>query len=167
MPIPPGSRNGAPFIPVNESIQWLDGGASKFKMKVTKVVKAAGSNLFNAAATTDSANVFVQPALSILVSAFYVLNTQFAAPSLTDLDIEVGDGSDHNGLLAATGNLTSDDVGSKYSTRGAYFDATALPSGMLFSEAGRTWVAYAAATGANLNTLTAGQITFYFVTLES
>jgi hypothetical protein len=140
-----------------------DANTTRGSFKVTKVTKAYNATLFNAAATTDSEVIYAQPANSILVAAYMVLDTQFAAASMTDLDITIGDGGGATGILNAAMNLTSDAATTKYATKGSYFDATA---GTLLKEASTNWTAYVTATGANLDTLSAGQVSFYFVTLE-
>ena len=158
----PVAKNGTPIFPVNSSVTWDNGfGGTAAAIKVTKVlVDHASHAALNAAATTDSGNLYIQPANSILLGAYYRLDEQFAATGLTDLDVEVGLSGDNNGLLAATGNLKSDAVGTYYRTIGAY----GVP---LYEAAATTWVLYVTATGANLSTLTAGTISFYFITLET
>lgn len=136
---------------------------TRAKLNVTKVTKAHDSDLFNAAGLTDSVAVFTQPANSILVAAYIMLDTQFAAVGMTDLDVTIGDAGNNAGILNATGNMTSDAANTKYTTKGAYFDATA---GTLLKESATAWTAYATAVGANLDTTSAGQISIYFVTIE-
>lgn len=133
-------------------------------IKVAKAVKAHNSDLFDAAALSDSAVIWQQPANSVLLSTKYVLDTQFADGSITDIDVELGDSGDNNGILNVTGNLTSDAAGTEYSTRGAYWSATT--AGGYHSASAKDWTAYATAVGANLNTTNAGQITFYFAYIQ-
>ena len=139
--------------------------AARGGLRITSVTKAYNSDLFNAAGLTDNATIFSQPANSILIAAYAVLGTQFDSTGdlITDLDVTIGDGGNNAGILNATGNYISDAAATAYKTKGAYFDATA---GTLLKESATTWTAYATAVGANLNTLTAGSVTFYFVTLE-
>lgn len=128
-----------------------------------QVVKSFGDDLFNAAATTDNADVWTQPAGSILLVARATLLLAFAAPSLVSVALTLGDAGDPDGLEAAAADLVADPLGTKYQTRGAYFDATA---GSLLQAAAKTWKAYATAVGANFADLTAGSVVFEFVTLE-
>ena len=123
-----------------------------------ETAKIHSSDLFDAAALTDSANIFLQPADSVLDSVRIVLDTRFVAAGLTDLDITVGDAGDPDGILVQAMNLTSDAVDTEYKDRGAYWNAV---SG-LYKSSATQWIAYATAVGANLNTTSAGQVTFYF-----
>ena len=84
---------------------------------------------------------------------------------MTDLDVTLGLAGDNDGLLVEAMNLTSDAITTRYSTRGAYWDA-ASTIGALYKAAAETWVAYATAVGDNLGDTTAGQVTFYFVYLD-
>lgn len=146
-----------------EEFQVSSDSTSRAKLKVTKVTKAHDSDLFNAAGLTDSVAVYTQPANSILIAAYMVLDTQFAAVGMTDLDVTLGDAGNNGGILNATMNLTSDAATTRYATKGAYFEATA---GLLLREAATAWTAYATAVGANLDTTSAGSVSLYFVTLE-
>ena len=133
-------------------------------IKVAKAVKAHNSDLFDAAALSDSAVVWQQPANSVLLSAKYVLDVQFADGSLTDIDVELGEAGDNDGIINVTGNLTSDAVGTEFSTRGAYWSATI--AGGYHSASAKDWTAYSTSVGADLNTTNAGQITFYFAYIQ-
>ncbi len=127
----------------------------------TQVVIHHTSTVVNAAATTDGDNVFNLPANSILLGCRLILDELFAATGLTDLDITIGTAGDHDGIMVKTMNLTSDTVGTSYSTRGALWDGTGGVTE--YYTAAATYInAYATAVGANLNTLTAGQVTLYF-----
>jgi len=133
-------------------------------IKVAKVTRAHNSALFDANGLSDSAIVWQQPANSVLLSAKYVLDVQFADGSLTDIDVELGDAGDNDGVINVTGNLTSDAVGTEYSTRGAYWSATT--AGGYHSASAKDWTAYATSTGADLDTTSGGQITFYFAYIQ-
>lgn len=136
------------------------------QMKTATATFAYSSALFNAAGLTDSAVIWSQPADSILLYVTMKLDAQFddqPANAMSDLDITVGDVGDDNGILAKAMNLTSDAVGTVYETKGALWDATA---GTLYKAAATDWTAYATAVGANLSTLSAGQVTFQFVYLS-
>lgn len=137
-------------------------------IKVTTVAKAYNSTLFDAAATTDNVAIWTQPAGSILVAAYYVLDTQFAnGGTLTDLDVTLGTVASNAGVISPPAhNLTSDAAASKYTGKGGVpnlFDQTA---GTLYVASDTAYNGYATSVGANLSTLTAGQVTFYFFTLE-
>ena len=130
--------------------------------KVAKVTKAHAADLFDAAATTDSVAIWTQPVNSRLIAVMMRLETQFAGTSWTDLRVTLGLAGDPDGLVATTGNLTSDAADTEYENVGAYYDA--------FMEGlhGKTnatiaWIAYATATGGNLNVSTAGTMDFYFL----
>ena len=142
------------------SVRKSHGLYSAIAVQSVSVTKAFGSDLFDAVGLTDSAVIWAQPANSLMVGINMVLNAQFAATSLTDLDIWTGDAGDNDGLMVVAMNLTSDAVGTAYKTRGVYWNTATANS--IYSQAGRSWTAYATAVGANLSTLTAGQITFYF-----
>ena len=135
------------------------------QIRTATVSKQFGNDLFDAVGLTDSANIWTQPAGSVLLGVKMVLDAQFVATGLTDLDVSLGDAGDNDGLLVQAMNLVTGAVGSKYSTRGAYWD-TSAKGALWFQLAARTWIAYATAVGANLSTLTAGKVTFYFTYLE-
>lgn len=133
-------------------------------IKTVSVTKAFGSDLFNAAATTDSATIWTQPAQSILIATKMRLDAAFVATGLTTMTVKLGDAGTNDGLLTAAGqSLRTDAVGTQYYTKGAFYDATA---GTLLKEAATNWIAYATAGVANLSTLSAGQVTFTFVYVE-
>lgn len=137
---------------------------SGFPIKVVTVTKAFGSDLFDAAATTDSATIWQQPAQSILIATKMRLDVAFVATGLTTMSIKLGDAGTNDGLLTNAGQaLRTDAVGTQYYTKGAYYDATA---GTLLKETATNWIAYAAAGVANLSTLSAGQVTFTFIYVE-
>lgn len=134
---------------------------NNYNVQTVAVTKAFGSDLFNASATTDNAVLFTQPAQSLLLNVVMVNELLFVAPSMTDLDISIGDGSDDNGILAEAMNLTADPLNTKYKNRGAYWNGGAVGT-EYYAATAKAWSGYATATGANLSTLTAGQVTFYF-----
>lgn len=132
------------------------------KLMVAKVSKHHDANLFDAAALTDSATIWAQPANSIVLGCKMVLQERFAATGMTDLDVTVGQAGDNDGLAApAAMNGTTDAVDSEYSGPGAYINTATC-----VSIAGQDWVGYATAVGANLSTLTAGQVDFYFTYIQ-
>lgn len=140
-------------------------GPSQPQIRTVRVTKAFASDLLNAAATSDSAVIWQQPANTILLFSEMVLDVAFVATGLTTMTITLGDGGNAAGLLTDGGQaLRTDAVGTAYKTKGAYFDATA---GSLLKETATNWTGYATAGVANLNTLTAGQVTFKFVYLAS
>jgi hypothetical protein len=122
----------------------------------------------NAAATTDTALCWEQPAGSTLLAVRVVLTEQFVAPSLTDMDFSLGDasGGDDDGLIAPGAiNLVTDAVATQYKTRGALWD-TAAEASFFYQHAAKEWHLFMSATGANLNTLTAGTLTAYFTYMD-
>jgi len=125
------------------------------------IAKVHGSDLFDAAGLTDSVTIWTQPANSRLENVIIVLETQFVAAGMTDLDVTVGDAGDNTGILLETMNLTSDAVGLDYSLKGAYWSATT--AGAYYTTAAKAWLAYSTAVGANLNTTSAGEVIFYFI----
>ena len=142
--------------------QLGDVGITDFTIRKVKVTKAFSSDLFDADATTDSANVWLQPANTILLSAFMRLETQFDGPLHSGLDVTVGLGGDTNGLLApAAMNMTSDAADTEYSGPGAYFGTN-----QVVTIGTQQWIAYATSVGDNLGDLTAGTMDFYFVYIE-
>ncbi len=119
----------------------------------------------NAADVTDNAVCWQQPAGSTLLGVRVALTEQFVAPSLTDLDFTLGEsGGDEDGLLVQTMNCVSDAVATQYKTRGALWSAVDM--GDYYTQAAKDWYIFVTATGANLNTLTAGTLTAYFTYLD-
>ncbi len=119
----------------------------------------------NAAGLTDSGNTWNQPAGSVLLGVKMILNEQFAATSLTDIDFTIGLVGDQDGLLEPTMNGVTDAAATVYTTRGAYWD-TAAEGCFWYANAATQWVIYTTAVGANLNTLTAGEIGVHFTYLD-
>jgi len=134
---------------------------NNYNVQTVAVTKAFGSDLFNAAATTNNAVLFTQPAQSLLLNVTIVNEFLFVAPSMTNLGVTIGDGTSATGILTETMNLTSNALNTKYKTRGAYWNGGAVGT-EYYTTTAKAWSGYATATGANLSTLTAGQITFYF-----
>lgn len=138
------------------------GGIAITNYKVVKVTKAHNSDLFDAAATTDSVTIWTQPVNSKLIAVMMRLETQFAGTSWTDLRVTIGLAGDTDGLVTTTGNLTSDAADTEYENAGAYYDA--FTEGLHGkTNAAIAWIAYATATGGNLNASTAGTMDFYFI----
>jgi hypothetical protein len=136
------------------------------------VAKAFDSDLFNAAALTDEVAIWTQPANSVLIGVKIALATQFDSTSdlVSDLDITIGDSFDVDRLLApAAMNLISDAADTSYTTRGADWKGSPADAGdgswgnfVSWRGSAKTYTAYVTAVGANLNTLTAGKVLFYF-----
>lgn len=156
-----------PALEISDRLNFRDAGGATVlggQIRVVKVSKAYNADLFDAAALTDSATVWTQPADSVLLGAKMVLATQFAAASMTDLDVTIGLAGDNDGLTVQAMNLTSDAGASEYKDRGAYWSAVTAAG--YYSAADVAWIAYTTAVGANLSTLTAGQLDFYFIYLQ-
>ena len=113
------------------------------------------SGFFNAAATTDNDVIWAQPATSECVGMKVTLTEKFAATSLTNLTIEIGDSGDHNGLFAGTIDLVTGTVGDTDETWGAEIGDWANA----YAATATDRYLWATATGANLNTLTTGECT--------
>ena len=142
------------------------GGINLTNYKVAKVTKAHDSDLFDAAATTDSATIWTQPANSKLIAAMMRLETQFAGTAWSSLTVSVGLAGDPDGLLVATGNMTSDAADTEYENIGAYYDV--FTEGLASkTTAAIAWIAYATSVGGNLNVSTAGTMDFYFIYEEA
>lgn len=133
-----------------------------YQVKTVAVTKTYNSDLFNAAATTDSAVIWTQPANSLLIGFRALQTTQFVATSMTDLDVAVGDSGDQDGIFGEAMNLTSAPSGNPFLNRGVYWSGGAAGTEYYTSTA-KDWYGYSTATGANLSTLSAGSITFYFI----
>jgi hypothetical protein len=120
----------------------------------TATAKIHTDTMFDASATTDNAVIWQQPANSTLLGCKVRLDVAFVAASLTDLDVEIGDSGDENGLLTATMNLVSDTPLDEYVGLGAYFE-----TGGIHRTGATDWYLYATATGADLDTTSAGGLT--------
>jgi len=144
------------FVPSTYQATVAIGGA----IKEVLVTKAHDSDLFNAAALTDSATIWTQPANTVILGIKMVLKTQFAGTGITDIDVTIGLAGDPDGLVAPPAmNLISDAANSQYKTRGAYWDEAAA-MGFLFRDAAVDWIAYVIAVGANLNLTSVGSLVF-------
>ena len=127
---------------------------------VEKVVKAHNSDLFNAAALTDTSDIFTLPANSILMSCVIDLDTQFAG--VTTLKIELGiTANDTDGFLVPGAmDLTADSAGSNYSNRGAYWNGTT--AGFYYAASAKVITALATSTVEDVDQTSAGNVVFYF-----
>lgn len=111
---------------------------------------------FDAAATTDSDTIFTQPANSLLVGFRLNLDEAFVATSMTAMTWVLGLSGDTNGLgTGGTSDLVADAVNSGDNTMGAYMVGNAG----YHTVAALPWLLAPTSTGANLSTLSAGQIT--------
>jgi len=120
----------------------------------------------NAAAVTDNALLWQAPAGSVVLGIRGYLTEQFVATSLTDIDFTLGEnGGDADGWLVQAMNGTSDAVATQYKTRGALWDTSAEGVFAYFHTATDIYL-FVTATGANLNTLTAGTWTFYITYMD-
>jgi hypothetical protein len=115
----------------------------------------ASAGCFNATATTDNDIIWAQPALSVCTGMRVTLAEKFVAASLTNLTIEIGDSGDHNGLFAGAIDLVTGTVGDTDKTWGVEIGDWANS----YAATATDRYLWATATGANLNTLTAGTIT--------
>ena len=138
----------------------IQGEQTSFGLHIHEVLAAHDGTLFDAAALTDNAVIWQQPADTVLLGVGISLDRQFVAASMTDLDVWIGDAGDNDGLLLQAMNLTSDLVDTIYRDRGAYWSA-ATQAGY-YTNIAKDWTAYATAVGANLNTTTDGGILFTF-----
>lgn len=139
------------------------GGAYNFtvyNLLTVVVTKAFGDDLFDAAALTDSAVVWQQPANSVLVGARIITDETFVAAGLTSLVIDVGD-ADTDGLINCASNFAATVPTNVESTRGALWNGGAVGT-EYYTAVAKDWTASALAVGANLSTLSAGSVTFYF-----
>jgi hypothetical protein len=110
---------------------------------------------FDAAATTDNANVWLKPANSECVGIRITINTQFAAPAATNLTVTVGDAGDVNGLFAGTIDLIDDVAGTTDVTWGAEIGDWSNA----FATGTAQFLLYATSVAGNLDTTTAGLAT--------
>ena len=127
------------------------------------IIKAFGSDLFNVAALTKNVLIWTQPANTVLKQAYIALNLRFeSSGAMTDLDVTIGDGADNDGILAAAMDLRdpAGPLGATYKTRGAYWNAATAAG--YYTATAHDWYAYAIAVGANLDTMTKGELYFIF-----
>jgi hypothetical protein len=137
-------------------------------IKTVSVTKHHDSDLFNAAATTDEAIIWAQPAGSVVLGVKIQLTEQFVAAGLTTMTVTLGTGAagDPDGYtVAGTMNLRTDAALTKYSTRGALWD-TSAEGAFWYQAAASDWTAQALSGVANLNTLSAGEVIFTFTYLD-
>lgn len=127
-----------------------------------KVTRAFGSALFNAAATTDSEAIWTQPANTLLIFADITVDVPFVASGLMSLTVNVGTAGSQEGIVPES-DLFGQSAGARFVTKGGLFDSTA---GILVAAEATAYTAYVNSSGANLNTLSAGQATFTFITIE-
>lgn len=142
-------------------------GASGIAIRTVAVtVDHATHGALNAAGVTDNFLLWTQPAGSTVLAIKGVLTERFVATSLTDIDFTLGQsGGDEDGWLVQTMNGTSDAVNTTYTTRGALWD-TSAEGCFNYQQAAADMYIFVTATGANLNTLTAGTWTFYITYLD-
>lgn len=142
-------------------------------IKTAKVPKAHNSDLFDAAALTDSATIWTQPANTRLIAVMMKLTVRFVGAGIASVVVTMGDAGDPDGLLLTTGNLVSDAVATEYEQAGVYWAdfaggmAEGLASKRANASGTKAWIAYATAVGANLDQTSAGSIDFYFLYEEA
>jgi hypothetical protein len=142
----------------------LDGTNSFFNLRVAEIIKDHTSDLFDAAATTDNAVVWQQPANTLLLAAKFRLDEQF--DTIGSLAVTVGDSGDTDGLIEQNyHNLVTASVGAEFSYRGNYWDSSASADYMSILPGLHEWKGYASG-GDNLDTMTQGQVTFYFLYIQ-
>jgi hypothetical protein len=124
------------------------------------VVLEHDATCFDAAGLTDAADIWLQPANSVLLGCRVTLDTPFVAASMTALTIEIGDtgAADANAFFDGAIDLVAGSAGDVGVGAG---DEIGAVNGTV-----PAWLATAAqrklsatAVGANLSTTTAGQIT--------
>jgi hypothetical protein len=133
---------------------------AKLVAKLIKPYEVSGTvehddTLFDASATTDSAVLAVQPANTTLVGIEIGIVSKFVAASMTALTVEVGDGSDVDGYFDGTIDLVDDDVGDVDTTKGVLFNV-----GGIHKTSATNLTATVTATGADLDTTTAGEMSY-------
>jgi hypothetical protein len=125
------------------------------------VVLAHDAACFNAAATSDNADVWLQPADSELLGIRTLLTAKFAGTGpLTALTIEVGDtgGTDANGFYDGSADLVANAVGSTSVGIGARIGVNdGTVNAYLATAAQRKLTA--TATGGDFDNTTAGSVT--------
>lgn len=133
-----------------------------FTLYTEEASKTYSANIFAVADTSKNTIIFEQPAHSLLVGVRVFLDAQFVAPGLTSLVLTIGDAGDNDGILTVTDNLVSSAVQSRYVTRGALWNGTGGVTEIYQAAAAKDWYVYVTSIGANLNTMTAGYLTFLF-----
>lgn len=149
----------------------VDTVAGKLKIKIAKITKTYSD--FSAAVLTNTVNLIVLPANTLLIDAFAKLNTEFSGGAIASYYIQVGYATDVDAILdendvvnginvftgAGTGfkckaqNEKGADFGTFYTTSTIYASATTVQ-------------AKATVTVANLDQATAGSIDIYLVYAE-
>jgi hypothetical protein len=133
-----------------------------YNIQTDIVVLNYNNALFSAAALTNSAAVWTQPANSLFVGFKALPTAAFVASGMTDLDMSVGDVGNNGGVWTETINLTSAPSGTAFVLRGAYWNGGAVGTEIYQGASTKAWNAYVTAVGANLNTLSAGSIVLMF-----
>lgn len=117
------------------------------------------TDLSDTAGTTKTLTVTI-PADSWVRGGFHLLETDFAAPSISSMVYTVGDGSDADLFMTSTQvEVSGTVVDGKGPVPGS--GAVATPTGKHYASADTLDIAFTA-TGANLSTLTAGKMRYYF-----
>ncbi len=148
--------------------EFKDGALSLGGFKLVKKTFSATSSLFDAAATTDTAELLAATAARVVLIAKLVLRTQFTLPGdRTGLTVTLGeDGGDVDDIVVAGAmNLSSDAVGTEYKARGAVWDAQGESIGILNRVIDLTATLSGGATG-NHDDMSVGSLDAYLVTLD-
>ena len=148
-------------LSATESGGLFTASTAKLKVMLNQPLEVSGTvahdvTLFDAAATSDSAVLFAQPAGANITGIELGIGAKFVATSMTNIVVTVGDGSDVDGYSAATLDLVADDVGDVDTTKGVLFVPT------VYLQAAQNWTATATATGANFSTTSAGSMTWSY-----
>lgn len=117
------------------------------------------TDLSDTAGTTKTLTVTI-PADHWVRGGFHVLETDFSGPSISSLVYTVGDGSDADLFMTSTEiEVSGTEIDGKGPTPGS--GAVATPTGKHYASADTIDIAFTA-TGANLDTLTAGKMRYFF-----
>lgn len=117
-------------------------------------------NDFTDTAATSKTLTVTIPADHWVRGGFHILETDFAAPSISTMTYTVGDGSDADLFMTSTEVETSGtEIDGKGPTPGS--GAAATPTGKYYASADTLDIAFSA-TGANVDTLTAGKMRYFF-----
>lgn len=131
--------------------------------KTTKISVNHDTGLFDATGAIKNVVIWTQPVNSRLIHVMMRLETQFSGVSMDGLTVTIGIiGTDDDGLVTTTGNLTTDAEDSEYENAGAFYDS--FYEGIHGkTNAAINWDAKAVSDGANLDATTAGTLDFYFM----
>ncbi len=146
--------------------EFKSGTQSLGGFKVIRQTYDKSSTLFDAVAATDNVEILAATSARHVLAAKVVLDEQFSLNGdRTTLQVKMGEvGGTTDDIIPEAGNLASDAVGTEYKTRGVLWDTAAETT--IFNRVIDVTSTVSGGSSGNLQSMSAGQISVYLLTLD-